>query len=46
MRPQFIDAVLKLHLPAHPGYFGELVWIMMMLEQWLLAHAPSYRADD
>ena len=46
VRPQFIDAVLKQHLPAHPGYFGELVWIMMMLEQWLLAHAPSYRADD
>ncbi len=46
VRPQFIDAVLNRHLHAHPGYFGELVWIMMMLEQWLLAHAPSYRADD
>ena len=46
VRTQFIDAVLKLHLPVHPGYFGELVWILMMLEQWLLAHAPKYRADD
>jgi asparagine synthase (glutamine-hydrolysing) len=25
-------------LPAHPGYYGELVWILMMLEQWLAAH--------
>ncbi|MCK7493620.1 MAG: asparagine synthase C-terminal domain-containing protein [Comamonadaceae bacterium] len=22
-------------LPAHPGYYGEMVWILMMLEQWL-----------
>ena len=26
------------HLPAHPGYYGEMVWILMMLEQWLQAH--------
>jgi asparagine synthase (glutamine-hydrolysing) len=35
VRPDFIDALLKTHLPAHPGYYGEMVWILMMLEQWL-----------
>ena len=30
------------HLPEHPGYFGEMVWILMMLEQWLAAKAPGF----
>jgi asparagine synthase (glutamine-hydrolysing) len=30
-------------LREHPGYFGEMVWISMMLEQWLRVHAPDYR---
>jgi asparagine synthase (glutamine-hydrolysing) len=39
----FIDGLLGTHLPAHPGYYGEMVWILMMLEQWLRAKAPDYR---
>ncbi|HMN75627.1 MAG TPA: asparagine synthase-related protein [Burkholderiaceae bacterium] len=35
VQPAFIDTLLKEHLPAHPGYYGEMVWILMMLEQWL-----------
>ena len=34
---RFIDQLLQVHLPAHPGYYGEMVWILMMLEQWLRA---------
>ncbi len=34
---RFIDDLLQTHLPAHPGYYGEMVWILMMLEQWLRA---------
>jgi len=37
VRREFIDALLKDHLPAHPGFYGELVWIMTMLEHWLRA---------
>jgi asparagine synthase (glutamine-hydrolysing) len=37
VQPRFIDALLKVHLPAHPGYYGEMVWILMMLEQWMRA---------
>ena len=35
VRPEFITTLLEVHLPAHPGYYGEMVWILMMLEQWL-----------
>jgi asparagine synthase (glutamine-hydrolysing) len=29
-------------LPEYPGYFGEMVWILMMLEQRLAAKAPGF----
>jgi asparagine synthase (glutamine-hydrolysing) len=35
IRRDFIDRLLKEHLPAHPGFYGELVWILTMLELWL-----------
>ena len=43
VRPAFIQTLLKQHLPCHPGYYGEMVWVLMMLEQWLAAKAPNYR---
>ena len=43
VRPDFIDALLSKHLNEHPGYYGEMVWILMMLEQWLAAKAPGLR---
>lgn len=36
--PEFIDKALTMHESTHAGYYGELVWIMMMLELWLAAH--------
>lgn len=39
VRREFIDTLLKEHLPAHPGFYGELVWIMTMMEQWLRARS-------
>jgi asparagine synthase (glutamine-hydrolysing) len=40
--PAVLDAV---HRPSAPdaSYYGELVWIGMMLEHWLQAHAPAFR---
>lgn len=46
VRPAFIDELLTRRLHEHPGYFGEMVWILMMLEQWLQAHAPDFRLQD
>ncbi|HNU10237.1 MAG TPA: asparagine synthase C-terminal domain-containing protein [Rubrivivax sp.] len=43
VRADFIDTLLNEHLPAHPGYYGEMVWISMILEQWLRRHAPGWR---
>lgn len=40
----FIDQLLKELLPAHPGYYGEMLWILMMLEQWLQQKAPAFKA--
>ena len=41
VRRSFIDDLLRNHLPAHPGYYGEMVWILMMLEQWI-QHASGH----
>lgn len=38
VRPAFIRELLDVHLPAHPGYYGEMVWILMMMEFWMREH--------
>jgi len=35
VRAEFIDDVVERRLAEHPGYYGELVWILVMLELWL-----------
>ena len=42
VRADFVQTLLTQRLPEHPGYFGEMVWILMMLEQWLQRHAPTF----
>lgn len=42
VRPDFAQALLRHHLPERPGYYGEMIWILMMLEQWLRVHAPDF----
>ena len=46
VQPAFIDVLLDRHLPAHPGYYGEMVWILTMLEFWLRHHQPDLRLAD
>lgn len=41
VRRDFIRTLLRDRLPEHPGYYGEMVWILMMLEQWLKRHAGT-----
>ena len=43
VRADFVHLLLTKRLPEHPGYYGEMVWILMMLEQWLQGHAPSFK---
>lgn len=40
-RTAFIDHAVELHRSGHAGYYGELVWILMMLELWLEHHADA-----
>jgi asparagine synthase (glutamine-hydrolysing) len=43
VRADFAQRLFSDWLPAHPGYYGEMIWILMMLEQWLRRHAGNYR---
>ena len=45
VRPAFLKQLLGEHLPAHPGYYGEMVWILMMFEQWMRCHAPRFTLE-
>ena len=35
LRQDFVDALFNRYLYEHPGYYGEMIWISMILEQWL-----------
>jgi asparagine synthase (glutamine-hydrolysing) len=34
VRREFVAQLLDRDLAVHPGYYGSMVWILMMLEQW------------
>jgi asparagine synthase (glutamine-hydrolysing) len=36
----FTRQLVDQRLPEHPGYYGEMVWVLMMLEQWLRRSRP------
>jgi len=38
VRPEFLQRLIRDLLPSAPGYYGELVWILMMLEEWWGRH--------
>jgi asparagine synthase (glutamine-hydrolysing) len=42
-QPKFLRDSLRMHQDVHAKYYGELVWILMVLELWLQAHAPEAR---
>ena len=44
VRPAFIDELQGRLLAQHPAYHGTMVWILLMLEQWLRAHPGALAA--
>jgi asparagine synthase (glutamine-hydrolysing) len=38
VRPEFIDELTSTHVENHASYYGTMVWVLMMLEQWLKQH--------
>lgn len=43
LRSEFAETLLTRLLNEHSGYYGEMIWISMMLEQWLRAKAPHFK---
>ncbi|MBS3955270.1 MAG: asparagine synthase [Methylomicrobium sp.] len=37
LRSDFLDHAINMHQSVHAAYYGELIWILMMLEQWFQA---------
>lgn len=38
-RAEFLDHAIAMHQSVHAAYYGELIWVLMMLEQWFQTHA-------
>ncbi|MBL8201861.1 MAG: asparagine synthase [Chromatiales bacterium] len=36
-RPDFLAGIQAQHRDGHPGYYGYVIWDLLMLEQWLAA---------
>ncbi len=43
VRREFTETLVDDILPQHPGFYGEMVWILLMLEQWFRHHRPNFR---
>jgi len=41
--PRFLDTLLQDYLTQHSGYYGSMIWVMMMLEQWFKKRAPNWQ---
>ena len=39
LRPDYIDRLQLQHETEDPNYYGVMVWVLVMLELWLDAHA-------
>ena len=35
LNPAFIDKLIDLHRNGHAAYYGELIWVLTVLELWL-----------
>ncbi len=39
VRPEYLDELMRLHQAGHASYYGVMIWVIMMLEQWLQVKA-------
>lgn len=40
---RFLDNLMHDYLTQHSGYYGSMIWIIMMLEQWFSRRASGWR---
>jgi asparagine synthase (glutamine-hydrolysing) len=47
VQPMYIDRLLDQHRVGHASYYGVMIWVLMMLEQWLQQRqgASNYRVS-
>ena len=38
VKKEFIERAITMHQQEHSSYYGELIWILVVLELWLEAH--------
>ncbi len=43
VRPAFVEELFSRRLEEHAGYYGEMIWVLMQLEQWLAVRFPTWR---
>ncbi len=41
LRDAYLQRLIAAHQSQHAGYYGVMIWVVMMLEQWLAAHSLS-----
>ncbi|GAA6184336.1 asparagine synthase-related protein [Aliiglaciecola sp. NS0011-25] len=44
VKQSLVEKALESHGSVHAGYYGELIWIMVVLELWLQKEAEDFRA--
>jgi asparagine synthase (glutamine-hydrolysing) len=42
IKSNFLHDLLARRLAEHPGYYGEMVWLLLILEQWFAVRAPRF----
>jgi asparagine synthase (glutamine-hydrolysing) len=43
IRPEFLRELMEQRMLEHPGYYGELVWLIAVAEHWLQAHDADWK---
>ncbi|MGF1616072.1 MAG: asparagine synthetase B family protein [Gammaproteobacteria bacterium] len=38
VNPRYVDMLWQRHGAEHATYYGDMIWVLMMLEQWLESH--------
>ena len=38
LNPAYIKNIIELHRSGHASYYGVMIWLLVMLEEWLVAH--------
>ena len=45
LQPAYIDHIRAEHMTGHATYFGKMLWVILMLEEWSERHAGDARVE-